>query len=157
MSSTLDPEGRQLIQLAKLAEQELPRDGERIRQRVLLAVGAGASTAASAKVVSASIRAMADANSGGALANAGHAAAGDLRRSMQIDAEGIDDRERIVGKKLATEFVARKGVAVDECDGVAAPRQQRGQRRAARAGTDDCDICVNLRHLRITLNLLFTR
>ena len=80
---------------------------------------------------------------------AGHAAAGDLRRSMQIDAEGIDDRERIVGKKLATEFVARKGVAVDECDGVAAPRQQRGQRRAARAGTDDCDICVNLRHLRM--------
>ena len=38
----LDPDARDLLRLAKLAEQALPRDPERVRQRVLVAVGAAA-------------------------------------------------------------------------------------------------------------------
>ena len=44
MTSMLDPDARDLLRLAKLAEQALPRDPERVRQRVLVAVGAAAAT-----------------------------------------------------------------------------------------------------------------
>jgi hypothetical protein len=40
----LVPDARDLLRLAKLAEQALPRDPERVRQRVLVAVGAAAAT-----------------------------------------------------------------------------------------------------------------
>ena len=63
--------------------------------------------------------------------------------------ERVDDRQRVVGQKLAAQLVARKGVAIDQCDRVAAPRQERSQRRSAGTGTDDRDICVDLRHLRM--------
>ena len=42
--TSLDPDARDLLRLAKLAEQSLPRDPERVRQRVLVAVGAAAAT-----------------------------------------------------------------------------------------------------------------
>jgi hypothetical protein len=44
VTSMLDPDARDLLRLAKLAEQALPRDPERVRQRVLIAVGAAAAT-----------------------------------------------------------------------------------------------------------------
>jgi hypothetical protein len=44
VTSMLDPDARDLLRLAKLAEQALPRDPERVRQRVLVAVGAAAAT-----------------------------------------------------------------------------------------------------------------
>ena len=46
MTAMLDPDARDLLRLAKLAEQALPRDPERVRQRVLVLVGAGAATSA---------------------------------------------------------------------------------------------------------------
>lgn len=48
MTSMLDPDARDLLRLAKLAEQALPRDPERVRQRVLVAVGAAAATSTAA-------------------------------------------------------------------------------------------------------------
>jgi hypothetical protein len=44
VTSMLDPDARDLLRLAKLAEQALPRDPERVRQRVLVAVGAAVAT-----------------------------------------------------------------------------------------------------------------
>ena len=72
------------------------------------------------------------------------AAARDLRRAVQVDAERVDDRQRVVRKKLAAEFVAREGVAIDERDGEPRRASKRGERRAAGAGADDGDIDVHL-------------
>src|SRR5436309_11256084 len=41
------------------------------------------------------------------------AAARDVRRVGQRDAECVEDREGVVGEELAAELVAREGVAVD--------------------------------------------
>ena len=68
------------------------------------------------------------------------ATAVNVRRLGNGDAEGVEDRQRVVGEELAAELVARKRVAVDERDGDAAPRQQGGERRAGRAGADDGDV-----------------
>ena len=68
------------------------------------------------------------------------AASLNVRHVAQIDAEEVEDRERVVGEKLAAKLVARKRVSVDQCDADAARRQQRGERRSARARADDGDV-----------------
>src|SRR6185436_8368390 len=69
------------------------------------------------------------------------AAALDVRRAGAVDlrdhAEGLEDGERVVGKKLAAQLVARKDVAIVNGDARAAAGEQRGERRAGGAGADD--------------------
>src|SRR5712671_5124576 len=74
---------------------------------------------------------------------ADYATTRDLRSAVEIDAERVDDRQRVVRKELAAEFVARKRVAIDERDGMTAPREKSSQCRAARAGADDGDIDIH--------------
>jgi hypothetical protein len=50
----LDPDAREVLRLAKLAEQALPRDPERVRQRVLLSVGAVAASGLASHTATAS-------------------------------------------------------------------------------------------------------
>lgn len=61
-------------------------------------------------------------------------------RERRKHAEAVEDRERVVGEKLAAEFVARKGVAIVERDAGTASCEQRRERGAGRTGTDDRDV-----------------
>src|SRR5262249_33931369 len=73
-------------------------------------------------------------------AAADDAAARDLRRGRQIDAEQLRDRQRVVREKLAAEFVAREGVAIDQRDGEPAAGEQRGERGACRPRANDRNV-----------------
>src|SRR5947207_12966684 len=69
-----------------------------------------------------------------------HATARDLRRRGEVDAEHLRDRQRVVRKELAAQFVARKLVAIDERDGEAAFREERRQGGAGRPRADHRDV-----------------
>src|SRR5436853_1729935 len=64
----------------------------------------------------------------------------DGRRDAQVDAEGVDDRKRVIRQKLATEFVSRERVTIDDRQAVATAGQKSGESRSGRAAADDRDI-----------------
>ena len=70
-------------------------------------------------------------------AAADDATACDRRRIAEIDSEVLDDRQRIVGEKLAAQLVARKRVAIDERDGTSSPCEERGEGRPGGTSADD--------------------
>lgn len=71
MNPSLDPEARDLLRLAKQAERDLPRDAQRVRARVLAAVGGVAAASSLSGHASAAGSAAAKASAG-----AGHVALG---------------------------------------------------------------------------------